>query len=386
MPISRRPQIVIKVSKYCNLRCDYCYEFPHLGDKRRMSLDNIRALFENVKNSAAALSLTNVDFIWHGGEPMMIPIEFYHDVARIQAEVLEGVEFKYINAVQTNLTVLTDRHLALLKSGFFNDIGVSFDVYGDQRVDTRGRLKTDTVLNNLQKLIDNQIGFGAIAVLARNTLPYVNEIYRYFDSLNINHRFLAYYRGVDDDQVQRNGIDFDELVGAHKSIFREWLASETATPVDPIDDYVQFAVRHVSQAPVEPYDVSEQERVFIVDVNGDVFNVMESYDPEFCYGNLFSQPLTEIAASDGRRRANAQSKARMRSLCGSCRYLGACPGVFANNASDLEWDLTKARGCPIVPVLDDMVGAFEQTNLRDLILRASNGEAAADAHPALGVS
>ena len=50
----------------------------------------------------------------------------------IQKDIF-GSELKYINAVQTNLTVLTERHIEFLERGFFEDIGVSFDVYGDRK-------------------------------------------------------------------------------------------------------------------------------------------------------------------------------------------------------------------------------------------------------------
>ena len=80
MAINSSPQFVVKVSKYCNLRCDYCYEFPHLGNSARINLDQIRAGFQNIKNSIDDLSIENVDFIWHGGEPLLIPLEFYERV------------------------------------------------------------------------------------------------------------------------------------------------------------------------------------------------------------------------------------------------------------------------------------------------------------------
>ena len=76
MAISASPQFVFKISKYCNLRCDYCYEFPYLGDRARMSLAQVRSAFENIKRSISELSIKEVDFIWHGGEPFLIPLSF----------------------------------------------------------------------------------------------------------------------------------------------------------------------------------------------------------------------------------------------------------------------------------------------------------------------
>ncbi|TMJ35754.1 MAG: radical SAM protein [Alphaproteobacteria bacterium] len=164
--ISPSPQFVVKVTKYCNLRCDYCYEFPHLGDKSRMRLEQLRLLFENIKRSIAELAVEDINFIWHGGEPLLVPLEFYEQLALIEKDVF-GSQFSCKNTIQTNLTVLTARHIKFLREGFFDDIGVSFDVYGDQRIDTSGKSRTDAVRANMQTLLDNQIEFAAIAVLTK---------------------------------------------------------------------------------------------------------------------------------------------------------------------------------------------------------------------------
>ena len=387
MAINTSPQFVFKVSKYCNLRCDYCYEFPHLGDKARISLDQIRAAFQNIKSSIDELAIEFADFIWHGGEPFLVPLEFYEQVNLIQKDIF-GSKFKYKNSVQTNLTILTDRHIEFLAGGFFEDIGVSFDVYGDQRVDTRGRSRTDTVRANMRKLIDHKIHFGAIAVLARDALPHIKQIYRYFDDLAVTPRILAYYRSVGSEQARRHGLDFDELVGAYKDVFHEWLASEQATPVVPIKDYVRYAVRHIMSIDKDRYDRSMSERVFIIDVNGDVFNVLESYEPEFCYGNLFSSPLREIAESERRVRSIALSQERMQRFCQQCPYFGSCPGVFVANATSVERKVLEASGCPVRAMLDHILDVFKRAGLNDFILESdqADDDASARVHSALSVA
>jgi uncharacterized protein len=384
MAINASPQFVLKISKYCNLRCDYCYEFPHLGDKARMNLNQIQAAFQNIKSSINELAIERVNFIWHGGEPFLVPLEFYEQVNLIQKNIF-GTEFEYMNTLQTNLTVLTNRHIEFLKGGFFEYIGVSFDVYGDQRVDTKGKSSADLVRANLRKLIDHQIAFGGIAVLARDTLPDIKQIYRFFDALGVEHRILAYYRTVGSEQTQRHGLDFDELVGAYKDVFHEWLASERATPVYPIKDFVRFAVQRIMGIDNDRYDPSTSERVFVVDVNGDVSNVSES---EFCYGNLFCSPLREIAESEVRVRSIALSQERMQRFCHQCPYFGNCPGVFVANATSIECEVLNRSGCPVRAVLDHILDVFKRTNLNDFILESykADDSPTAKEHPALSVA
>ena len=384
MAINASPQFVLKISKYCNLRCDYCYEFPHLGDKARMNLNQIQAAFQNIKSSINELAIERVNFIWHGGEPLLVPVEVYEQINLIQKDIF-GTEFEYMNSLQTNLTVLTNRHIKFLEGGFFGDIGVSFDVYGDQRVDTKGKSSADLVRANMRKLIDHQIAFGAIAVLARDTLPYIKQTYRFFDALKVEHRILAYYRTVGSEQTERHGLDFDELVGAYKAVFHEWLASERATPVHPIKDLVRYAVQRIMGIDNDRYDPSTSERVFVVDVNGDVSNVSES---EFCYGNLFHSPLREIAESEVRVRSIALSQERMQRFCYQCPYFGNCPGVFVANATSIEREVLETSGCPVRAVLDHILDVFKRTDLSDFILESykADDDATAKKQPALSVA
>jgi uncharacterized protein len=385
MAIYKSPQFVFKISKFCNLRCGYCYEFPHLGDKTRISLDQIRAAFENIQGSISELAIESANFIWHGGEPFLLPLEFYQQVALLQKEIF-GDKFKYTNSIQTNLTILTDRHLEFLKAGFFGSIGVSFDVYGDQRVDLKGRSRADLVLANMRKLIKHQIDFAAIAVLARDSLPRVKEIYRFFDGLGIKHRMLAYYRATSSEQEQRYGLSFDELIGAYEAVFHEWLASERATPVEPIKDYVRYAVRYLIGKDCERYDRFTSDRVFIIDVNGDVFNVAEAYESELCFGNLFDAPFRKSVESNARLRSIELATKRVKQHCHRCPYFGSCPGSFVANATSVERKLLNERGCLVRAMLDHILDVFERTDLIEYVLQSHEENNEAATHPALDVA
>ena len=288
-------QFVIKVSKYCNLRCTYCYEYLELGNKERMPLEAMRLLFEHVAGYADEHSLSSAEFIWHGGEPFLIPVAYFRQVQAMQEDIL-GDKVAYTNAVQTNLTVLTADHLSLLGRGrLFEDIGISFDVFGDQRVDTAGKLRTDTIVANMQKLKDAGIPFGAITVLARNTLPHVDAIYRYYNSVGVEIRFLPFYMTAYEGQASQHALTFDELTRALALLADAWLTSERATPVEPISEYLDYAIAHMIDAPKRVYDRFRTERVYIVNIDGGVSGVGEAYDAADCYGNIFHQRLRRRA-------------------------------------------------------------------------------------------
>ncbi len=243
MRTPRRFQFVLKISKLCNLRCSYCYEFPELNKKARMPLDKLRRFFGSVNADLGADGPFELDFIWHGGEPLLIETDYYAAIGAIQREVLD---ISFANTVQTNLTVMSERYFEFLRSKeFFHAIGVSFDVYGDQRVDIRGKLRTDTILKNLQRLIEDQIEFGAVCVLAKNTLSHMKDIYRFYDSLRIEYRLLPFYRSALEEQLDQHSLSFEEIVTALKAVFDEWLMSEHATRVEPLNSYIDYAIAYL---------------------------------------------------------------------------------------------------------------------------------------------
>jgi uncharacterized protein len=356
-------QFVMKISKYCNLRCSYCYEFNELGNRQRMSLNLIADIFQNIARHVIPRQYESVSFVWHGGEPFLVPLDYYESIGRLQREFF-GDKIAVWNVAQTNLTVMTDRHMEFLKTQrFFRSIGISFDVYGDQRVDAQGRLKTDVVLQNLQKLIDKRIGFGAIAVLARNTLPYVAQIYRFYDQLQIGSRFLPFYMSASDGQIANHAITYAELVAALKTIFDQWIESEHATPVDPVNDYVDHAIAHITGRNGDRYRREEDEFVFIVDLDGGVWGQGEAYEPEYQYGNLAREDLGAVLTSQARRRANAQAELRCERYCQPCVYYGGCPGDFVADSSPQQQQMLEGSGCPVKEVLHHIVGALEKTGL-----------------------
>jgi len=355
---------VVKLSKYCNLRCSYCYEFEQLGDRRRMSLESLRAFFEHVADAARRYGRRRIDFIWHGGEPLLIPLDTFLAIGELQREVI-GERAEVLNLLQTNLTVLTDRHVEFLRSKrFFSEgIGVSFDVYGNQRVDVLGRLRTETVLENIHRLREAGVTFGAITVLARNTLPHIEAIFRFYDSLGISFRILPFYKSASDTQVQAHALDYGEIVGAFAAVFDAWLASPTATRVFPLEDYLAYALAAMAGGEKRFHEPTRGETVFLVDTDGQTYGVADTYAPGRAYGNVFTQDFSDVLASPARALSVADANARMRKHCTACPYHGYCPGTFAADATPEQRRMLDSDGCPVREVITHIIRRVERTEV-----------------------
>jgi uncharacterized protein len=305
-----------------------------------------------------------IDFIWHGGEPLLIPLDFYLQIAELQREVI-GERVEVVNLLQTNLTVLTDRHVEFLRSRrfFAEGIGVSFDVYGDQRVDVRGRLRTEAVLENIHRLREAGVTFGAITVLARNTLPHVEAIFRFYDSLGISFRILPFYKSASETQVEAHALGYSEIVGAFNAVFDAWLASPTATRVFPLEDYLAYALAAMAGGEKRFHDPAHGETVFLVDTDGRTYGVADTYAPGRAYGNVFTQDFSDVLASQARAQSVADANDRMGKHCSACPYHGYCPGTFAADATPEQRRMLDSDGCPVRGVITHIIRRVERTEV-----------------------
>jgi len=361
-------EIVIKISKYCNLRCSYCYEFPYLGDRATMSLANLRRLFENlcifVKPEFPELAEgeDHFSFIWHGGEPFMQPLSYYDQIGALQ-QALIPKSIRFHNSVQTNLTILSEPHIRhLAERRFFADLGFSFDVYGDQRCDVAGRQTTAKVLRNLEKLRQNEIETAAIAVLSRSTFPHITNIFRFFESIDMSFRILPYHIQTVEGQTAANGLTPTEISNAMCEVFDLWLFTESEIFVSPLDLYLSSAVYYLNSVKDIFYEQFLDESVFIVETNGEVYGY-ESYGGPISYGNLFDQTFEQILKSENRRILADRADRRMEQYCSGCKYFGACSGHPVAVANPLEEKWLAESGCYVARIISHIADRLVENGL-----------------------
>jgi uncharacterized protein len=375
-------ELVVKISKYCNLRCTYCYEFAELGQKKAMSLDQLRTLMITVKDLATIRQLKRVNFHWHGGEPFMIPLARWNEIADLADEIFpsSALPFEVTHSVQTNLTILTDRHLEFLKTRrLFQSVGVSFDVVGGRRVDLKGHDSNATVATNVATLMETDVDFGFLAVLSKQTLPHIESIYAAFDKLGVVVRFLPFYVSAFDEQIPVHEVTGPEIAQAYKRVFDAWLQSPTATEAVPVDELTSYAVRYLTDTPLRSFDGVQDESVFVINTDGEVYPTSFSTVNEGSYGNVFRQSFEDIIASKTRHATNAESAALVQRYCGSCKYKGSCPGFIVSSATRQERAILEKTGCYTKDVIDHIVERILEHDLIDDMPKPVNASWAAAA-------
>lgn len=326
---------VLKSSKKCNLRCRYCYELEHLSESTRIRVEHFDKMFLRIGEISEHFDAVP-KFCWHGGEPLLLPSVYYEAAFSSQKRIFRNLRQKPQNVIQTNLTILGPNELKLLKN--FTQISISLDLFGGLRVAQNGRDVQSVILKNLAVLSNSGLSVGAISVLTQNNINKVENIFDFFNRTGISFRLLPFYRSANSQQVDEYSISYKELRDAYLLVLDKWFTHGNGISVKPIDDCVKAAISDLwggDQSKMK-YDKAQREFVFVVDTNLDVFSVAETYNPDYCFGNLLKNTSKEILDSAGRSRAVRESLNRITSVCSKCGLYGACSGWPIGEATVLE--------------------------------------------------
>ena len=192
--------LIIQPTPFCNIDCAYCY-LPTRQSKERMSPEILDAIFARV--FASGLVRKPFTVVWHAGEPLVLPVEFYERAfAILRARNTDGLPVDH--SFQTNGTMITQAWCDFIKANTVR-IGVSIDgpafLHDAFRKTRNGSGTHARVMEGVRRLQENGIPFHVIAVLTRASLDFPDEMYDFF----VRH------------EIRQVGFNVEEIEGPHCS-------------------------------------------------------------------------------------------------------------------------------------------------------------------------
>jgi uncharacterized protein len=367
--------LVLQPTPFCNLDCDYCY-LPDRDDTRRMSLATLEAVATRVFQ--AGLAANEVSVIWHAGEPLTVPREWYAEAfALLARHCPPGVRLRH--HVQTNGVLLDARWCDFITTHDVH-VGVSVDgpawLHDRHRRTRRGQGTHALVVRGIEALRQAGIPFHVICVLTRESLARPDEIFDFFAALGPS--CLCF--NVEEVEAA-NGRS--SLAGPDRALiegeFRAFMTRvvERLSPSAP-----PFRVRevdHVVQVLRDPaYGTrrgnSQNEPGRIVSVAWD--GTYGTFSPELLgitdgrlgrlgLGNVLVDPLPPLLGSESYRRQRDEVRRGNERCRATCKYFDLClGGAPANKLGELgRFDGTETMFCRltqqavadvVLAALDDM--------------------------------
>ena len=139
-----------------------------------------------------------LQFIWHGGEPLLMGVEWFEKVFELQRQ-MNKKNYPIYNSIQTNGTLLNQKWIDFFKK---NNVflGISLDgpkfVNDIYRKDKKDKSVFNKIMNSVDLLNKNKVLYSVLSVITDENYKYSQEIIEFFNTLQ-GLKYVDFLPGFD---------------------------------------------------------------------------------------------------------------------------------------------------------------------------------------------
>ena len=330
--------IMIKpAGSLCNLRCRYCYYLDKAdiygGKEPRMTYEMLETF---IREYIAANDVPEVLFNWHGGEPLLMGLDFYRKAIQLQKKYASGKRIR--NALQTNATLVTAEWAAFFRENGFL-IGVSLDgpkdVHDCYRAGKGGGSTSERVVKGIAELYKAGVDYNIMATVNRKSEGRGLEIYQFLKGAGT--RFIQFMPVL--EHVKGGRIVSPDEEGSQ---IAPWSVSAEGFGRF-LCDIFDYWVRHdVGSVFINQFDSTlamwcgEQPGTCtfaqtcggnsVIEHNGDLYPCDHFVYEDYRIGNVLETDLRTLMASEKQIRFGIDKRNGLPKKCVTCRWYFACHG------------------------------------------------------------
>ena len=285
-----------------------------------------------IREYIQAQTTDSVLFTWHGGEPLLRPLDFYRRVVELQHKYAEGKNIS--NCLQTNGTLVTEEWARFLcNEGWL--VGVSIDgpqeLHDPYRQTPQGGPSWTRVMRGIDLLNRFQVEWNAMAVVNNLNGDHPEDFYRFFRD-ELHCRYLQFTPVVETVPMG----DPNGEVAPHSVRPRQWgeflckVFDEWVGHGDVGEMFVQiFDATLANWCGITP-GVCTMARscghAAVMEWNGDVYSCDHFVFPRYKLGNLRERHLVEMMYSPEQMAFGRMKHESLSDECRQCEWLFACHG------------------------------------------------------------
>jgi uncharacterized protein len=349
--ISHGIHVVAKpIGPVCNLNCEYCFYLEKQalfspGEQYRMP-DDVLAAF--IANYIASQPTPLVEFVWQGGEPTLLGLDFFKRVVELQRPFAKQKSIS--NALQTNGTLLTDEWCAFLRKHHFM-VGISIDgpqeIHDRYRLDRAGKGTFDQVMRGLRLLQKHKVEYNVLACVARETARRPLDVYNFFKTEGVEFiQFAPVVERMPDAGSSHYGLRLAGPATLDKEDQQTEVTPWTVIPEEYGDFLIAIYeawVRHdVGKIFVMNFEwalnawignpspvcvhASRCGRSVVIEHNGDIFACDHCVYPQYRLGNIMTNQLPAMVEKSLQSGFGVVKETALPRWCRECDVLAACHG------------------------------------------------------------
>lgn len=337
----------------CNLDCDYCYylEKDALYPGKKFNLSSFRmneeVLEKLIRDFITSQPQQTIEFVWHGGEPTLLGIEYFRKAITLQKKY--AGEKEILNSFQTNGTLITDEWAEFLAENHFL-CGLSIDglkkFHDNHRRFPNGQGSWEKVVECARLFRKHGVEFNTMSVVNASNSKEPATVYEFLKS--IGSRFMQFTPiaerialdpanplSIVDNRYNKATAVMEENVSATDwgnflcRIFDIWVKNDVGTYfVNYFDNTLAaYAGQHPSLCSMAPYCGCS----LAVEHNGDVYTCDHFVFEDYKLGNIFEKNIAEMAKSDQQLFFEQRKQDTLSRQCRNCPFIKACGGDCPKN-------------------------------------------------------
>ena len=334
----------------CNLNCEYCFYLEKqalfsAGENYRMG-DDVLAAY--ITKYITAQPTPVVEFVWQGGEPTLLGIDFFKRVIELQRPFLKQKSIS--NSLQTNGTLLTDEWCAFLKANGFM-VGISLDgpkeIHDSYRRDRSGNGTFDRVLQGLRLLQKHKVAYNVLACVAGETALRPLDVYRYFRDEGIEFiQFAPVVERLADAAEKDSGLrlacpavldrqeentrvtpwsvtpeDYGDFLIA---VYEEWVRNDVGKLF--VMNFEWALNAWISNPAPVCIHAKQCGRSLVIEHCGDVYACDHCVYPQYKLGNIRTDELLAMVEKSLQSGFGTSKETALPGQCRECGVLAACQG------------------------------------------------------------
>lgn len=343
--------IMIKpAGSLCNLDCNYCYYLDKAeiygGKEPVMTLEMLETC---IREYIAANDVQEVMFNWHGGEPLVLGLDFYRKAVALEQKYAGDKIIR--NTIQTNGTLLTQEWASFFRDNDFL-VGISVDgpqdIHDKYRKDKGGAPTFDKVMRGVSLLYRNNVQYNTMTTVNHASEGRGLEVYEFLKSIGSrymqfmpvvehvkypegkNGKPLKYARPHIVDPSEEGASIAPWSVGSMAfgkfmcEIFDSWVLADVGRYFVNL-----FDAALARWCGVMPGTCAYAETCggnSVIEHNGDVYPCDHFVYPQYRLGNILENDLRTMMTSQEQVRFGISKRNSLPGRCVRCRYRFACNG------------------------------------------------------------
>jgi len=336
--------LVIQPTSLCNFNCSYCY-VPGRRDATRIADDTLRVLFSKLFRSS--LVGTDLEILWHAGEPLIAGLPFFERAVSIAKEFCPST-LKLSHSVQTNGSLINRAWGSFfLEHGF--SVGISMDgpawLHDVARVDWRGNGTWYASVRGFDLLRSMGLEPGILCVLTAESLRHPDRLFGFFHDLGC--RWVGFNVEEVENAHRRSSLMMSrrgEIEARYRKFidrfFELWQEHERPFAVREFDDVLNV-IKYTHDGGEDQFRSPDETLglvILTVQKNGNI----STYSPEFAggvspelnnfvIGNVHTSDFDQLHSDTVYQEIRRRVVNGIRNCASTCRWFMFCGGAYTSN-------------------------------------------------------